>query len=88
LALNVFGRKVLTVGKRALPGNPALVEIRQPLFEFAVIVAMRHINGADPAIKTTRGNKIWIYHDSSNPFCLPSIAKRYNTVMDIAMQTR
>jgi len=37
-----------------------LVNVKQSLFEFNVVITMCDIDSTDSAVKPTRGNKIWV----------------------------
>jgi len=69
-ALHIIYGKVFAIGEFAFAGNLSPVKINQPLLEFEIIIAVRDIDGTDPAIKTARSNKIWIYRHIS---FLPSL---------------
>jgi hypothetical protein len=53
--------------KVAFAGNSSLVKIHQPLLEFAIIIAVCHVNGTDSAVKTARRYEIRIDLRHFNP---------------------
>jgi len=52
--------KTFAVGELAFPVDFPLVNVKQSLFEFNVVITMCDIDSTDSAVKPTRGNKIWV----------------------------
>ncbi len=69
-ASNIFYGEVFTVRKLSFAGKFSLEKGHQQLLEFAVIIAVCDVDGADSAIKTAGRNKIRIYLHSFAPFSL------------------
>ncbi len=66
-ALDVIHGQMFTPGKDTLAGNATFVERDQPLFELAIIVPARDIDGANPAIETARSDELMVCRQD----CLP-----------------